>query len=120
MQAGNNLKQLQQLMGYILTSRAGDHAVTVSYRGIPLRLQRYMTKAEAEHWQQWFRSQSNDFEVRYDHTKNYTDPSSIVDFLEENLANIPPHQLAAELQVKLDRMIAVIQMLVCILCKAEC
>lgn len=106
MQAGNNLKQLQQLMGYILTSRAGDHAVTVSYRGIPLRLQRYMTKAEAEHWQQWFRSQSNDFEVRYDHTKNYTDPSSIVDFLEENLANIPPHQLAAELQVKLDRMIA--------------
>jgi len=106
MQAGNNLKQLQQLMGYILTSRAGDHAVTVSYRGVPLRLQRYMTKAEAEHWQQWFRSQSNDFEVRYDHTKNYVDHSSIVDFLEENLANIPPNQLAAELQIKLDRMIA--------------
>lgn len=58
------------LQGYVLTSRTGDHYVNVNYKGVPLRAQAYLTKAEADHWIAKFKEQAPELTISYENKKN--------------------------------------------------
>lgn len=60
---GLDYTKLKQRIGYMLTSRVGDHAMQVRVNGILVRQQHFLTKAEAQHWAEVYKSQNKDSRV---------------------------------------------------------
>jgi len=57
---GLDYTKLKQRIGYMLTSRVGNHAMTVKVNGILVRQQHFLTQGEAKHWADIYKKQNND------------------------------------------------------------
>ena len=55
--------KLKQRIGYMLTSRIGNHAMTVHVNGVLVRQQHFLTAKEAKYWADKYRSQNPDQRV---------------------------------------------------------
>ena len=55
--------KLKQRIGYMLTSRIGNHAMTVHVNGVLVRQQHFLTSKEAKYWADKYRSQNPDQRV---------------------------------------------------------
>lgn len=104
MQGGNNLNpKLKQRMGYVLTSRTGDYATTINVNGVTIRSEYFMTKAEADHWANWFRQQTagNKYvEIKTDSVENLKSGSAtdnLVDFI-DSLKGLTDDEINQKLQ----------------------
>lgn len=60
---GLDYTKLKQRIGYMLTSRVGNHAMTVKVNGILVRQQHFLTQGEAKHWADIYKKQNNDSRV---------------------------------------------------------
>ena len=93
---------LAERVGYMLTTRTGEHHVTVSVMGIPIRKESYLTKAEAEYRKQHF-AKDKTVAVEYTHAKDVDGSKSIFDLM-ESLHDVPQDQIHAHLTKKLEEM----------------
>jgi len=104
MQGGNDLNpKLKQRMGYVLTSRTGDYATTINVNGVTIRSEYFMTKAEADHWANWFRQQTAGtkyVEIKTDSVENLKSGSAtdnLVDFI-DSLKGLTDAEINQKLQ----------------------
>lgn len=88
MLANKNLDytKLKQRIGYMLTSRIGDHAAQVYINNVLVRQQHFLTKAEADHFVSEIKKQnpSTKIEAKYEHVdslKQGNDTNTLRDFL---------------------------------------
>lgn len=81
---GLDYTKLKQRIGYMLTSRVGDHTMQARINGVLVKQQHFLTKKEADHWIKQVKAQNPDADVTYAHTKDIKEGNatqSLKDFL---------------------------------------
>ena len=98
---------LKQRLGYILMSRSGDHVITVSLNGVPIRYESYMTPKEAQQRADWFKQQSNGkVDIAVGNKKDLGEASAhdnLIEFLEGSMS-LPKGDIAKHVSDTLDRL----------------
>lgn len=104
MQAHHGLDKMKMRDGWMPTQRIGDHYVVIQYHGIPIRVESYLSKAEAEHQQKFFKSKAQDYEVSYVAKKDLKDTAALGDFIEQTLKDVPVDDIRRHLDDTLTRL----------------
>lgn len=87
MLANKNLDytKLKQRIGYMLTSRVGDHTMQIRINGVLIKQQHFLTKGEADFWIKKVKEQNPNATIDYAHVKDIRENNatqSLKDFLD--------------------------------------